>query len=435
MKKIVSTLLIAFAFSPFQIKAQNKQWNLHDCLDYALENNIQINKSKIVQLSGEEDLKRAKTQLFPSFSASLSQGFSNYPSGAVSNNNSFSGNYGLNANWTLFEGQSRIHTIKQQQIQQDMNELNVELNEDEIRIAILQTYLQLIYSHEAVGISERTLEVSEAQKERSAALLEAGSISRVDFAQIESQYNSDKYQLVVAKNNLENYKLQLKQLLELDIAEEMELETIALTEEDVLALLPDKQTVYVNALSLRPDIKSSKLAIDIADLDVKKAKSGYLPTLSLSAGISSGYMSNTYEFGDQLWDRLNENVGLSLNIPIFSKRENRTAVNKAQYSLSNTKLDLLSTEKNLLKSVESIYLEAVSSQNQYLAAKERLNYVAESYQLVQQQFDLGMKNTIELVTEKNNYLIAQQELMQSKYNAVMNIQLLNIYQKKTISIK
>lgn len=438
MKRFITSLILLLTMVSFHAEAQEREtgvWTLQDCLNYALENNIQIKKSKITQMSGEEDVKRAKAQLFPSLNASLSQGFVNYPSGKTETNNSFSGNYGLNANWTLFDGGSRLKSIKQQEIQQQVNELSVEQNEDDIQISIVQTYLQVIYCYEAVGINEKTVEVSKQQLERSAGLLDAGSISQVDYAQMESQYNSDKYQLVVAKNNLESYKLQLKQLLELDITDDMELVMIEPDEEAVLSLLPDKQSIYANAISQRADIRSSKLSLDIAELEIKKAQSGYLPSLSLSAGIGTGYLSGGLSWGDQVWNRLNESVSLSLSIPIFTNRENKTAVNKARYSLKTTELDMLNTEKSLLKTVEGIYLDAVSAQSQYIASKERLKYVEESYKLVQEQFELGMKNTLELITEKNNFQIAQQETIQSKYTAVMNLQLLNIYQKLPITIQ
>jgi len=430
---IVGFLLLA----PWGIIAQtqNDPWSLQDCLDYALEHNIQVRKSKISQLSGTEDTKQAKARMFPSLSASVTQGFVNYPSNEVQNNNSYSGNYSVNANWTLFDGGRRTNTIKQQEIQDEVNTLSIEQNEDDIRISIVQTYLQVMYAIESVRINENTVEVSRAQRDRAEELLRAGSISRVDFAQMESQYSADKYQLVVAQNSLDNYKLQLKQLLELDIMEDMVLVELDLTDGDVMKLLPDKQVIYNTSLSVMPEIRSSELAIDQSELEIKSAKGSYWPTLSLNAGIGTGHLSGTnYTFGSQVWNKFNESVGLTISIPIYSNRENKTAVNKAKYALTTSQLDLLNAQKGLLRTVEGIYLDATSAQNQYISATERLKYVGESYQLTEEQFFLGMKNTIEMLTEKNNLLTAQQEVLQSKYMAVMSIQLLNIYQKKPVTV-
>lgn len=436
MKQVFVIVCSLFVLTSGMV-AQDKpvRWTLQDCLDYALEQNIQIKKSKIAQMSGEEDTKKAKAQLFPSLSASVTQGFVNYPSGEVQNNNSYSGNYSVSANWTLFDGGRRTNTIKQQEIQNQVDALSIEQSEDDIRIALVQTYLQVMYAMESVRVNEGTVEVSKAQRDRAEELLKAGSISQVDFAQMESQYSTDRYQLVVSRNSLENYKLQLKQLLELDIMEEIELAEMELSDEDIMFPLPDKQQIYNTSLEVMPEIKSSELSIAKAEFETLKAKAGYLPTLSMNAGIGTGHLSGTdYTFGSQIWNKFNESIGLSVSIPIYSNRENKTAVNKAKYALTTSQLDLLNAQKNLLKTVEGIYLDATSSQNQYMSAVERLKYVEESFDLTEQQFFLGMKNTIEMLTEKNNLLTAQQEVLQSKYMAVMSIQLLNIYQKKQIDI-
>lgn len=401
-----------------------------------MEHNIQVKKSKVARLSGQEDTELAKAQLFPSLSASVTQGFVNYPSSDVASNNSYSGNYSVNASWKLFDGNKRVNSIKQQQIQNQVEDLGVEQSEDDIRISLVQTYMQVLYATEALRINRNTVEVSEAQRDRAAELLKAGSISQVDYAQLESQLSSDKYQLVVAQTNLDNYKLQLKQLLELDITEDISVSVPEITSDDVLVPLSDKQDIYNLSLSVMPQVKSSELSIDMAELDIKKARAGYLPSLSLNAGIGTGHLSGTdYAFGSQVWNKFNESIGLTLSIPIFTNRENKTAVNKAKLAVTTSQLELLNTQKALLKTVEGIYLDATSSQTQYTSASENLSFVKQSYDLIQEQFFLGMKNTVELLTEKNNYLSALQQVLQSKYMAVMSIELLNIYQKKPITIK
>ena len=369
-------------------KAQEQptRWTLRACLDYALEHNIQVKKSKVSHLSGIEDTKQAKAQLFPSLSASVTQGFVNYPSSDAATNNSYSGNYALNAKWTLFDGGQRVQAIKQQEIQNTVDELGIEQNEDDIQISLIQTYMQVLYAMESVRINQNTVEVSTAQRDRAVELLRAGSISKVDLAQLESQLSTDKYQLVVAQTNLDNYKLQLKQLLELDITEEIELVMPELTEKDILTPLPSKQTIYNTSLAVMPQIKSSELAVDIAELEKKKAKGAFLPSLSMNAGLGTGHLSGTdYAFGSQVWNSFNESVGLTISIPIFSNRQYKTAYNKAKYAITTSQLELLNTQKQLLQTVEGIYLDATSSQTQYTSATERLSYVKESYNLIEKR--------------------------------------------------
>ena len=435
MKRFSFLFACLFLFG-WAVKAQElpTRWTLKACLDYALANNIQVKKSKVAYQSGLEDTEQAKAQLFPSLTASVTQGFVNYPSSDVQKNNSYSGNYAVNANWKLFDGGQRQQAIKQQKLQDEINELAIEESEENIQIALVQNYMQVLYALEAVRINQQTVEVSTAQRDRAVELLRAGSISKVDLAQLESQLSTDKYQLVTAQTSLDNYKLQLKQLLELDITQDIELEVPELTEEEVMSPLPDKQTIYNTSLAVMPVVKSSEKEIQVAELGVKKAKGAFLPSLSMNAGIGTGHLSGTdYAFGSQIWNSFNESVGLTLSIPIFSNRQYKTAYNKAKHALTTSQLELLNTQKQLLKTVEGIYLDATSSQTQYLSANERLRYVQESYNLVDQQFGLGMKNTVELLTEKNNFLTAQQQQLQAKYMALMSQQLLNIYQHKPIA--
>lgn len=408
-----------------------KVWTLGECLDYALENNIQLRQSRNDYLSGIEDTGEAKAALFPSLTASVTQGFTNYPSSNVTDRNSYTGTYGLNAGMTLYEGGKLRTAVKRQQVQNRIDALSVEESANDIRIAIVQAYMQCLYAAEAVTVNRSTADASKARRDRAEAMWQAGSISKVDFAQLESQYASDEYQVVVASASLDNYKLQLKQLLELDITEEMNLAAPAIQESEVLSALPAKAEIYATALDAMPEIKRGELAVESAELGIRQARAGFFPSVSLSAGIGTGHMSGgSFESGSQVWNRFNENVGLSVSIPIFSNRKNRTAVNKARIAVSNSLLERQSLEKELLREVESAYLDAVSAQSQYVAAREKQRYAQQSCDLTDEQFRVGMKNTVELITAQNELTAARQEVLQAKYMALLNIELLDIYQGK-----
>ncbi|MBQ7894426.1 MAG: TolC family protein [Alistipes sp.] len=408
-----------------------KVWTLGECLDYALENNIQLRQSRNDYLSGIEDTEEAKAALFPSLTASVTQGFTNYPSSNATDRNSYTGTYGLNAGMTLYEGGKLRTAVKRQQVQNRIDALSVEESANDIRIAIVQAYMQCLYAAEAVTVNRSTADASKVRRDRAEAMWQAGSISKVDFAQLESQYASDEYQVVVASASLDNYKLQLKQLLELDITEEMNLAAPAIQESEVLSALPAKAEIYATALDAMPEIKRGELAVESAELGIRQARAGFFPSVSLSAGIGTGHMSGgSFESGSQVWNRFNENVGLSVSIPIFSNRKNRTAVNKARIAVSNSLLERQSLEKELLREVESAYLDAVSAQSQYVAACEKQRYAQQSCDLTDEQFRVGMKNTVELITAQNELTAARQEVLQAKYMALLNIELLNIYQGK-----
>ena len=432
MKRLLPILLCSLLLSGLRnatAQEASKTWTLQECLDYAYQNNIQVRQSRNNQLSGSEDTKQAKAALFPSLVASTTQSYTNYPSSEVTDNNSYTGTYGITAGMTIFEGGKLRTEVKRQKVQNQMDALSVEESVNDIRIAIVQAYMQCLYAADAVRINRSTAEASKAQRDRAEEMLRTGSISRVDFAQLQSQYSSDEYQIVVAGSTLDNYKLQLKQLLELDIMEEMNPAVPGVKEENVLKALPPKNEVYETALKVMPQIRRGELGIEAAKLEEKSARAGFFPSISLSASVGTGHMSNNdFESGSQIWNRFNENVGLTLNIPIFSNRKNRTAVNKAKIALNDSYLEWTSLQKELLRNVESAYLDAVSAQAQYLSAREKEKYARESYELTSEQFRVGVKNTVELITAQNEYSAAQQQVLQAKYLTLLSIELLNIYQ-------
>ena len=332
MKRLLPILLCSLLLSGLRnatAQEASKTWTLQECLDYAYQNNIQVRQSRNNQLSGIEDTKQAKAALFPSLVASTTQSYTNYPSSEVTDNNSYTGTYGITAGMTIFEGGKLRTEVKRQKVQNQMDALSVEESVNDIRIAIVQAYMQCLYAADAVRINRSTAEASKAQRDRAEEMLRTGSISRVDFAQLQSQYSSDEYQIVVAGSTLDNYKLQLKQLLELDIMEEMNPAVPGVKEENVLKALPPKNEVYETALKVMPQIRRGELGIEAAKLEEKSARAGFFPSISLSASVGTGHMSNNdFESGSQIWNRFNENVGLTLNIPIFSNRKNRPSIRR-----------------------------------------------------------------------------------------------------------
>lgn len=415
-----------------------QKWDLKSCIDYALEHNIQVKKSKVSLEESRENTLQTKAQLFPSLSFSTGHDLVNRPYSNQNVNgdkNSYSGSYGLNSSVALYNGGKLRLNIRQQELSDKIQELYIREVRNNIEVSITESYLQILYAAESVEINRNAMEVSAAQCERAKQLLEAGAISTSDLAQLLSQYSTDKYQLVAAQSALDEQKLALKQLLELNLRDEIELFIPELTESDVLQTLPTKEEAYTAALSFMPEIENSRLSVESANYDVTIARSGYLPSLNLTAGIGTSHISGTgNSLANQVKHNFNESVGVTLSVPIYSKRQNKSAVRIAQLQVENANMDYQNTQKGLLKTVEKVYLDAVSYQNRYQAAEESVKSARVSYDLVQEQFNLGMKNTVELLTEKNNLLSARQEMIQAKYMAVLSYQLLNFYQGKGIGL-
>lgn len=448
MMKQQSLLFTALLTSALSLSAQeDKQWTLEDCINYALEKNIQLQQNKILLQESEEDVKEAKAALFPSLSFSTGHNVVNRPyqenSSTVSgteiissdSKTTYSGNYGLNAQWTLWNGNQRLNNIKQQKTNREIAQLTVAETESMLKEQIAQLFIQILYADESIAINKGTVEVSRATYERAQELFKEGSISKADLAQLEAQLSNDEYQLVTSESTLRNYKLQLKQLLELDNTKEMSLVLPHISDEHVMELLPSQTDVYQTALATRPEIKSSKLDIDNAKLAISSAKAGYMPTISLSASTSSTTnSSSSNNWTQQMKYGWNNMIGLSLSLPIFDQRQTKTSIRKARLQYDTTQLNLINAQKELYSTIESLYLDALNAQQQYVAAETKLKSSQTSFDMVSEQFNLGMKNTVELLTEKNNLLSAQQQRIQAKYMAILNRTLLNFYAGQEIEL-
>jgi len=424
------------------------KWDLKTCIEYARRNNIQVQKARITSQENGITLEQSKKELFPSVNASGGYNLSHGENNGVS----YGTSYSLGASLTLFDGFKKYNTIKQNELQKSASELSTKETENNITVSITQAYLQILYAHETLEMAKRTVETSKAQVELSQNLLNAGSIAKADLSQVQSQYSSDIYTEVTAQNNYDTQKLALKQLLELDITDELEVVFPEVDDSGALAPLPSKATVYQTALKVMPQIQSSDFSVQAAENNLKIAKGSYYPTLSFNTGLStsSGSSANSLlitglnsttqtsnakqTYFDQLSNNLSEYLGLSLSIPIYSNGSTKASVKKAKLNIQSAKLDYTSAQKELLKTVESLYQDAVSMQSKYNSAKEQFKYAKDSYELTKEQFKLGIKKTVDLLTQEDNYIQAEQTLLQTKYGSVLSQKLLNFYQNIPIEL-
>ena len=446
MKKIPIISMLALCLMPSSSNAQ-KQWTLEECIQYALAHNIQIKQNILSSASSQEDVRQSKAALFPSLSASTNQNVAYRPNAmstinltngtmtSSSNKVSYNGSYGINANWTVWNGGRNTKNIEKSKYNSELAELQTEQTANSIQEQIAQLYVQILYEDEAVRVNEEIVKASEMQRDRAQVMVEVGSLARVDLTQLEAQVTQDQYSLVSARSQLANYKLQLKQLLELHGGEAFDVVIPVIDDAEVMALIPSEEDVYMAARNLRPEIESSKLSIESSHLDLAIAKAGYLPTLNLTASIGTNNASGTHTpYFRQLKNNWSNSLGLSLSIPIYDQRSARTSVNKARIAIQESELSLLDTEKRLYSDIENYWLNATTAQQQYVYAKANVESMQQSYDLVSEQFRLGLKNIVELTTGKNNLLQAQQQLLQTKYTALLNRAMLRFYQGEELKL-
>ena len=439
-------LFISVMLLTGSVAMAQKQWTLQDCIDYAMANNITLQKSKLQKESATEDLKGAKAALLPTLSASTNQSLGYQPwkdtgmayvtNGTVNtkvDKTSYNGSYSLSGQWTVWNGNRNINTVKLDQFSEEQAELQAQETANSIQERIAQIYSQILYLAENVKVNEQMLETSLKNEERGQEMVNVGKMSKADLAQLSAQRANDEYSIVEAKSQLMNYKLQLKQLLEITDNEQFDVAIPEIGDDQVLAQIPEMQTVYEQALLSRPEIERLQLAIKSSDVSVSIAKAGWMPSVNLTGGIttSTNSLSGT-DWGSQIKSNVNTSLGVGVTMPIYDGRSTKTAVNKAKISQLQAQFNLQDQQKTLYSDIQQYWLNAWTNQQKYQAAKSSVESAQQSYDLLSEQFRLGLKNIVELMTGKDNLLSAQQNQLQSKYLALYNQQMLEFYQSGEI---
>ena len=439
-KSFMTSALSLLMLLPVTVEA--REWTLQDCISYALQNNISLQKSRIQHLSAMEDVKQSKAELLPSLSASTSQNVSYNPwpeSGSymiagdkVQTNVDkvyYNGSYSISGNWTVWNGNRNHNQVKINKLTADQAALDSATTANNIQEQITQLFVQILYSKEAVEVNKATLETSKKNEERGKEFVKVGSMSKADLAQLTAQRAQDEYSVVQAESNLRDYKRQLKQLLQITDQDDFDVVADAPTDETALQTIPGVTSVYEAALGIRPEIKNAKLGIESSDLQIKVAKAQWMPTIGINAGVSTNTTSmNDNNWGTQLKNNFTVGGGLSVSIPIYDNRTAKTAVNKARLSKQSYELDLRDKQTTLYSTIENYWLQAVNNQAQFKSAKVSTESAQESYELLSEQFRQNLKNTIELMNGKDALLRAKQNELQAKYLAILNINMLKFYQ-------
>ena len=440
-------LLILATMMSLSMSAQEK-WTLRECIDYAMQNSITLKQAHLTKQTATETRKQSQAALFPSLSASSNQSFGYRPwqsSGMATVSNGtvnssvtktyYNGTYGINASWTLWNGNQNHNQVKANKLSEEQAELKIEQSANSIQEQIAQLYVQILYMNEAIGVNRESLDASKKNEERGQEMVNVGKMSKADLAQLSAQRAMEEYNLVEAESNLANYKLQLKQLLEITGEQAFDVAMPTASDQQALASIPSVMSVYEQALTLRPEIKNTELALQASDVQLKIARAGYLPTLSMTGGVGTSTTSNnSNKWGKQMKTNFDASAGIGISIPIFDQRKARTAVNKAKIQHEQALLDQQDQQKKLYSTIEGFWLDAQTNQEKFRAASATVESEQQSYDLLQEQFNLGLKNIVELLNGKVSLLQAQQSKLQSKYMTILKQQLLKFYQGETMNI-
>ncbi|HWB27466.1 MAG TPA: TolC family protein [Chitinophagaceae bacterium] len=441
-KKVCSVIIISFLLTGV-VKAQDTtsspgiKWTLQQCIDYAKLHNIQINNLRLTAQSAEQDLLQSKAARQPDLNGSFNHSFTH---GKVLDTNgvSFKGhtgiveNYSVNSGVTLYNGDYINNDIKQKGLIIQSSNLDVIQTENDITLQITQAFLNILLAKENIVYLQDLVNTSQAQLQQEQTLYNAGSVARKDFVSFQAQAATDAYNLVLSQNTLRQNTLTLKQLLQLPVDTAFEANVPdSLTAE---RMYPALDQAVNSALQNRPEIKNGQLQVDIAHLDLEKARAGLRPSITASGSLSTGYTNGSGAYFRQLDNNFFQQVGLTLSVPIFNKRVTRTAIEKSKIGITQSENDLENTKTVLSQAVEQAYINVQNAESQYDASVVALTSARESYQITNEEMKLGAINAVDLLVEKNLYTQALESYIQAKYNTVLYIKIYEFYMGMPVTL-
>lgn len=439
MNKRFGKVLIGAILATIPSGIYAKQWTLKECINYALENNISLQKTQIKKASANEDYLQSKAALLPSLSASSNQNVSYTPwvtsgiSGEGFTKSSvdkvyYNGSYSVMGNYVIWNGNKNRNQVKLNKLTYEAAALDSATQAQNLQEQIATLYIQICYSTEAIKVNQESYKSSLENENRGKEFVKIGKMSQADLAQLTAQRAQDEYNIVAAESNVKNYKRQLKELLQITNDEAFDIVIPSTTDSQALASIPALNSVYASALDNRPEIKSYQNMIDQSNLNIDIAKAGKMPTISANAGVSTSSTSmNKTGWGTQIKQNFSFGGGVSISIPIYDNRATKTAINKANLQKQSSMLDLKNEQTKLYSTIENYWLQANTNQSQFKSAKVSTESAKTSFELLNEQFKLGLKNIVELRTGKDNLLKAQQNELQAKYLTILNLGMLNFY--------
>ena len=443
-KILISTVALLTVLLPLKNNAQTTDttlWSLTRCIDYAHEQNIEVRSSVLNIKSGEVSFDQAKSQKLPSVSGSVSQNFS-WQKGedATGASTGYSGNsnnnYQVSSSMALSNGYKLTNRVKQAELELESVKLNSETIKENISLQILNAFLQVLYAEEQVKNAERQIESTTEQLALANERLTLSIISRSDYLQVKSELASEKLTLANAKSQFEIARISLMQIMELPVTTAFDIVRPDLEKELNQMREPDAQAVFETALGIKPQVKSAEINAESALYDEKIAKADFYPSVFVNAGLGTGYASafSGQTYFDQLGNSVSPSVGLSVSIPIFQKNQVKNNVKLAQIGIESAELNQINVKNQLRKSIEQACTDVNSAQEQYEAGKEKYTATEESYLLAEEKFKNGLINSIDFLVIKNSLILAESDLLQSKFNLVFSYKILDFYAGVPISL-
>ncbi|MBW6498893.1 MAG: TolC family protein [Bacteroidales bacterium] len=466
-------LLVVLTFLSGQQVLGQQAWSLEDCINHALENNIQIKQRKLSVDIARENLLQTRANQLPNLNANASHGY-NFGRTIDPFTNEFatervrSNNFSLSTGLNLFSGFQVRNSIEQGRQELEASRFDVEKMENDISLAVASGYLQILFARELAEVAASNLEITRQQVQQTQRLVEAGTLARGSLYTIEAQAATEELQLVNAQNQLEISILNLAQLLDLADYQQFEIVVPVIDIDTFGQMEYSPMQIFSTAVNSQPDVRSSELRVASAEQGVKIARGARSPMLSFRGSYGTGYSGASREitdvmigqpqqigqtasgeavfgpsfdyitrikpFGDQLEDNLNRSLAFVLTIPIFNSFQTRASIGRSKIALENASLNNQLIRDQFFKNVQQAYADAQAALKRFNATTKNVQALQEAFRYVEQRFSVGMVNSLEYNDAKNRLTAAQSDLLQSKYEYVFRVKVLDFYLGIPISI-
>ena len=430
------TLLIGFS-----ALAQQKKWTLQEAVNHALENNISVQQGKNTLLLNEQDVIAAKGSFLPTVSGSaghnLSLGNTELFPGQFVDRTSNSTNFGVSANQTVFNGFRNTNVYKQSQLNLEANQLELSRIQDDISLNVVNGYLNILFNKENLETANAQYEFSKKQLNQVKELVEAGVQPKANIYDAEATLSRDLQSVTVAENNYELALLNLSQLLQVDF-NGFDVEVVEIDNPSAELLYKDVTPILNYALQNRSEIKVAEKNIESAVLSTEISKSGFYPNVSVGYGFGSNvFFTNLTDTEDTFLNQLNDQKAhsfrVSVNVPIFSGYQNKTAVAKSRIQEENAKLGLEQTKLSLESNIQRAFTDAKSAYRAYEAAKASLESQQLAFDNAQERYNIGVMNAFDLEQSRLRLVNAESSLINAKYDFVFKTKVLDFYLGKPIT--
>ena len=435
MKTLVIALAAFFAADPAPQADFSHPWTLSECTRWALEHNLTVQQQAITLEQRELDLSTAKGGYLPSVSASagenLSFGRGLTADNTYANTNTTSTSFSLGAGMNLFDGLATPNQVKLSRLNLEAATADLEKARDDIRVAVAQAYMQILYNYEIRDVARQQIAIDSMQVARLEQMALSGKASGAEVSQQKATAAQSQVTLAQAENNLRISLLDMAQLLELSDYEGFSVArpTVRI---DPYGYIPSADRIFDEAVGIRPAVRADSLRLAGTDLSVKIAKAGLYPTLSLSGGIGSNYYTTSQGYPQNgFWDQLSNNfsqyVGLSLNIPIFSRFQTRNNIRSAQLNQDLQRIQLQRTKQALYKEIQQAVASAEAARAKYQASEAAEAAASDAFRLVQARYENGKAGITEFNESRNQYLKACSDRVQATYEYLYQMRLVDFY--------